>query len=202
LKDPDGNGLQDTNKTGVILKPPSWLTTTISKKPLWIAFQAYQHPTKDGRFPTPAEYRCMAYLSIVNGVKGLFFYTGSGQRDFEGKPAGLLNKPEAAHWDYVQKLARELREMSPIIMAPAVTAKLTLTPADAPVEFGLRQFEGKFYLIAANKGSHAQTIHFTGEVLNAKKIQVLFEARSITDSGNSFGDEFQPFDVHLYEIQR
>lgn len=201
LKDPDGNGLQDTNKTAVLLKPPSWLTTTISKKPLWIAIQAYQHPTRDGRFPTPAEYRCMAYLGIINGVKGLFFYTGSGQKDFEGKPAGLLNKPEAAHWDYVQKLAGELRELSPLIMAPAASAKISMTPADAPVEFALRQLDNKTYLFAANKSGQPQAVHFSSEMLGGKKVQVLYETRSLSVSGNSLADAFQAFDVHLYEIQ-
>jgi hypothetical protein len=201
LKDPDGNGLQNQNKTGPLLNPPSWLTTTISKRPLWIAIQAYQHPTKDGRFPTPAEYRCMAYLSIINGVKGLFFYTGSGQKDFEGKPAGLLNKLEAAHWDYVQKLARELREMSPVIMAPSPSVKIVLTPADAPIEFAVRQLENKFYLISANKSARAQSVRFTNDLLSEKKLQVLNEGRSIAVSGNSLADDFQPFEVHLYEIQ-
>jgi hypothetical protein len=201
LKDPDGNGLQDTNKTGVLLKPPLWLTTTISKRPLWIAIQAYQHPTKDGRFPTPDEYRCMAYLSIINGVKGLFFYTGSGQKDFEGKPAGLLNKPEEAHWDYVQKLAHELREMSPIIMAPASTAKIALTPADAPIELALRQLDNKTYLICANKSGQPQSVRFSTDVLAGKKVQVLYETRPTTVSGTSIADDFRPFGVHLYEIQ-
>ena len=60
----------------------------------------------------------MAYLSIINKARGLWFYTGSGQRDFYGRPAGILNKPEEGHWDYVQKLVGELRELSPAIMSP------------------------------------------------------------------------------------
>ena len=71
--------------------------STTSKKPLWIAIQSYQHPKKDAQFPTPAEYRCMAYLSIINKVRGLWFYTGSGQKDFYGHQAGILNKPEEGH---------------------------------------------------------------------------------------------------------
>jgi hypothetical protein len=56
LKEPDGNGL-DGPGTGGLLEPPSWLVTTVSKKPLWIAIQSYQKPSKDARFPTPQEYR-------------------------------------------------------------------------------------------------------------------------------------------------
>jgi hypothetical protein len=198
LKDADDNGLDGREKSNGLLNPPLWLTTTISKKPLWIAIQAYQHKTKDGRYPTPAEYRCMAYLSIINGVKGLFFYTGSGQKDSEGKPAGLLNKLSESHWDYVQKLAGELRDFSPIIMAPA--AKLSISPASGPLEFTLRDWEGKIYLIAANKSTHPQSVRFSGPAIAGKRAEVLYENHSATVQGDSLPDEFGPLGVHVYKL--
>ncbi len=201
LHAPDGNGLDGREKPTGLLEPPSWLTTTLSKKPLWIAIQSYQHPRKDARFPTPAEYRCMAYLSIINGVKSLWFYTGSGQKDWEGKPAGLLNRPEAGHWDYVQKLVSELRELSPVIMAPACASKLTVSPADAPVEFATRQLDGKLYLLAANKSDHPQSVRFTGSPLMAKRAQVLYETHQAALEGDSLQDDFAPFGVHVYRVE-
>jgi len=200
LKGPDGNGLEEPNRPAGILQPPSWLTTTLSKKPLWIAIQSYQHPRLHARFPTPAEYRCMAYLSIINGVKGLWFYTGSGQRGYYGKPAGILNKPEEGHWDYVQKLVRELREFSPIIMAPASKQEVSLSPANAPVEFTLRESNGSLYLIAANKSDRLQAIRFSSPALNGRRAKVLYENHSVTVQGEILADEFSPYGVHLYEL--
>ncbi|HOX56633.1 MAG TPA: hypothetical protein PLC99_07055 [Verrucomicrobiota bacterium] len=201
LKGPDGNGLEERNKPAGVLQPPSWLTTTHSKKPLWIAIQSYQHPRLDARFPTPAEYRCMAYLSIINGVKGLWFYTGSGQRDYYGKPAGLLNKPNEAHWDYVQKLVRELREVSPIVMSPASKYKLTISPADAPVEFALRESNGKLYLIAANKASRVHKVQFRGDVLASRQATVLYETHPAAVQADSLADVFSAFAVRVYELE-
>ena len=200
LKDADGNGLNGRDRPSGLLEPPSWLTITRSKKPLWIAIQSYQHPSLDARFPTPAEYRCMAYLSIINGVKALWFYTGSGQKDYYGKPAGLLNKPVEAHWDYVQKLVGELRRFSPIIMAPVPSAKLALSPANAPIEFALRELDGKLYLIAANKSDHPQSIRFTGVPLADRRASVLYEAHTAALEGDTLADDFTPFAVHLYEL--
>ncbi len=198
----DGNGLEGADAKRDLMEPPSWVTTTISKRPLWIAIQAYQKPAKDARFPTPAEYRCQAYLSIINGVKGLFFYVGSGgQKDYQGRPAGLLNKPVEAHWDYVQKLAGELRELSPVIMAPTPAGKLTLSPTNAPVEFALRQAAGKIYLMAANKSGRTQQVKFTGDWLKGKKVRVLYEEHPAAVDGDSIADEFMGFGVHVYEIQ-
>lgn len=202
LKAPDGNGLEGSDQSTGLLEPPSWLTTTLSRKPLWIAIQSYQKPRLDARFPTPAEYRCLAYLSIINGVKGLWFYTGSGQKDYYGKSAGLLNKPEEAHWDYVQKLVGELREFSPVIMAPPSAAKLTLSPANAPVEFALRESNGKLFLIAANKSGHQQSVRFTGAPLVGCRATVLYETHSAAIQADTLADDFAPFAVHLYELEK
>jgi hypothetical protein len=201
LKGPDGNGLDGRGKVSGNLEPPAWLTTTHSKRPLWIAVQAYQQPRKDAPFPTPAEYRCLAYLSIIDGVKGLWFYTGSGQRDYQGKPAGLLNKPDEGHWDYVQKLVRELRTASPIIMAPAGSTNLSISPADAPVEYTTRELEGSVYILAANKSVRPQRVSFSGRELAGKRAQVLFETHPAIVHGDSLSDEFTALGVHVYKLE-
>ena len=143
----------------------------------------------------------MAYLSIINGVKGLWFYTGSGQKDYQGKPAGLLNKPEEGHWDYVQKLVSELREFSPVIMAPSGSEKPQMTPADAPVEFTTREWEGKLYLIAANKSDRPQTVRFGGKVLAGKRAQVLFEEHAAGIEGDSLKEDLGAFGVRVCKVE-
>ena len=44
-------------------------------------------------------------------------------------------------------------------MAPASKAKLIPSPADAPVEFTLRESSGKLYLIAANRELNSFTFY-------------------------------------------
>ncbi len=200
LHTPDGNGLEEDRKTG-LLEPPSWLTTTLSKKPLWIAIQSYQKPSKDARFPTPAEYRALAYLSIINGVKGLWFYTGSGQRDWQGKPAGVLNQPVEARWDYVQQLVRELRELEPVIMAKSVMSQISLSPLDAPVEFTVRELDGRLHLLAANKSDREQTVRFHGSVLVGKQAEVLHERHTALIEREVLADRLGPFGVRVYRIE-
>jgi hypothetical protein len=202
LKDADGDGLEGQDAPSGLLQPPSWLTTTISRKPLWIAIQSFQSPRKDAPFPTPAEYRCLAYLSIINGVKGLWFYTGSGQRDYEGKPAGLLNKPQEGHWDYVQKLVGELRRLSPVILAPAGAAPLARSPADSPVEFAVRERGGALYLIAANKSGRRQSVRFSGDALKGRRAEVLFDPHAASIQGDLLTDDLTPFGVRVYKLDK
>jgi hypothetical protein len=196
----DGDPLQGHEKEGAILEPPAWLTTTTSKKPLWIAIQSYQHPKKDAQFPTPEEYRSMAYLSIINGVRGLWFYTGSGQRDFYGHGAGLLNKPIEGHWDYVQKLVKEIHDLSPAIMSPVVSG-VSLLPANPMIEFKAHELDHKTYIFAANKSSQPQTAHFAGAAIAGKHVRVLAEEHAVTVDGQTLTDNFGPLGVHVYLIE-
>lgn len=184
-----------------ILAPPAWLTNTSTKKPLWIAIQSYEQPWAHSRYPTPAEYRAMAYLSIIKGVKALFFYTGSGERDVHGKPAGVLDQRELSHWDYVQSLVRELRQVTPIIVAPASTPQFALSPPNAPVEFSARELGGKLYLLAANKSVQPQSVQFSSPALKGRQVKVLYEIHAAAIAGDMLKDEFAPLGVHVYQIE-
>jgi hypothetical protein len=113
----------------------------------------------------------------------------------------LLNKPEEAHWDYVQKLVGELRDFSPVIMAPASAAKVSISPADAPLECALRELEGKLYLLAANKSDRPQSVRFAAAALKGRRAQVLYETRQVAVEADSLADEFTPFGVHLYKLE-
>lgn len=189
------------NTNAVPLELPSWLATAETKKPLWIAIQAYVHPWKTSRYPTPAEYRCMAYMSIIGGVKSIFFYTGFGERDFYKRPAGLLNQPENAHWDYVKKLLRELHEVTPLVLAPAAAADETMTPPRSPVKSAWREFNGALYILAANPARTPQTVTFRSHALRGHQAEVLFESRRAAINGDALGDQFAPLAVHVYKIE-
>ncbi|PWU15928.1 MAG: hypothetical protein C5B50_14560 [Verrucomicrobia bacterium] len=200
LKEPDGNGLEGGASGADELQPPVWLTTTLSKKPLWIAFQAYQKPSRDAVFPTPAQYRCQAYLSLIYGAKGLFFYTGSGQRDYLGKPAGLLNKPDEAHWDYVQKLVRELHDFSSLFLASQPAAGLEVLSGKGAIECMLRHTKDQQILLAANRSARAQTLTVRQPSFQVTQAKVLYEDRHLSLNGDTLTDKFAPFEVHLYQI--
>jgi len=45
-------------------------------KPVWGVIQAHRQPpaNSQNRYPTPDELRCMSYLALNHGAKGLFFY--------------------------------------------------------------------------------------------------------------------------------
>lgn len=98
----------------------AWVGTSIQqavkaakRRPVWGAIQSHRQPppNSQNRFPTPAETRCMAYLALNNGAKGLLFYAWG---DTYQTPQGLWvsgfkysNELQTFFW----RLNRELAEI-------------------------------------------------------------------------------------------
>lgn len=88
--------------------------------PVWAVIQV--HSITGGlRFPTPAETRCMTYLALANGSKGIWWflyqteYFNRATNEFMG---GLVdgNFKGDARWEEVAKLTAELRKLSPTLL--------------------------------------------------------------------------------------
>ncbi len=56
-------------------------------RPVVVAIQAHRQPPggSNNRYPTPEEIRCMSYLALNHGAKGLLFYAWSDAYSFKGK---------------------------------------------------------------------------------------------------------------------
>ncbi len=187
-------------KSDLTFIPPNWLTNYTGNKPLWIAIQSFKQPRIDGRYPTRAEYRLMCYLPVVYGIKGLAFYTGSGQLDYYKKASGILNNPEQADWEYVKQLIREMRDLDPVLTAPVVSGKITKSPADSPVDFIVKDQGGKLTVIAVNRAKKTIKMRFAGPGITGKQIAVHGENRTLPVTRNAFTDVFEPYAVHIYMI--
>ncbi|MDP6279149.1 MAG: hypothetical protein QGI11_11675, partial [Nitrospinota bacterium] len=98
--------------------PITWISDSIqnvhralgSDKTVWTVIQAFNwkmephYPkSKPGRFPTPAEQRAMTFLAIANNAKGIFFFAEKRARK------------NLAYWNYLKKLAGELRCLYPLL---------------------------------------------------------------------------------------
>lgn len=176
-------------------KPPKFLTDNGTTKPIWMAIQCYKKPGQsDSRFPTPAEYRCHAYLSICHGAKGLLYYTGMG----ENGTGVLMNKKEG-HWDYLKKLAGELREMSPVFMSPDAAKWAEVLTTGALVSTRMKQTEYGRVLICVNRA--ITPLDFRVRVPDATgTARVKYENRKIDVKEGRLADHFDSYAVHIYEL--
>ena len=91
-------------------------------KPMWSVVQAFDWSVwDDGKLsgahrPTPEEERCMTYLALVNGAKGIIYWAHSSSKYY------IRDYPE--HWNAIKKIAGELRGLTPVLITSTVTTHL------------------------------------------------------------------------------
>jgi hypothetical protein len=107
------------------------------------------------RFPAPAEIRCMSYLSLANGSRGVFWFIyGTQFLDGEHKVimAGLTDnekKQPPDRWEEVGKLTKEIAALGPTLndLTPEFGSKLASSGQFTQV---LRDSKGRQYVFVVN----------------------------------------------------
>jgi hypothetical protein len=178
------------------LAPPTFLVRRNTDKPIWVGVQAYRK-SDDSRFPTPVEYRAQAYIAVIYGAKGLMWYGGSVHGGIYTVP------PEVGHWNYLKKLAGELREMSPVFMAKTDEASVEVTPKDSAVSVSLKRLPDRLVMLTANRGVKPVDVKLSCSALRAgRATKVLYEDREIRSGDDgAIADHFDPMAVHVYELR-
>jgi len=138
---------------------------------------------------TYAEQRCEAYIGLIGGWRGLMWFRGRHH---------ILEC-----WENVKKIAGQVRELAPVLMAEDVKQDLEVTqePANAGIYWVLLEHEGRRTILAANSKEKKALVSFTVPGLKHKaRINVRFEDRQLRSTGDTFRDTFEGFGVHVYEI--
>lgn len=185
--------------------------------PVWTVLQAfgYQNPQLKGwgvpREPTYDEMRAMTFLSIIYGVKGIFYYT------FTGSQYRIMHSPE--HWNDLKKIVKELNSMYPLLLAGYNYEKVRVDIVEGPQrdDRGLLPVHiaekhlmkdtgnfaaGKYYIVANSTGKKVRAkFSFTSLPQRNGMIDVIGEKRNIKFEGETFSDTFEPYAVHIFKLQ-
>ena len=170
-------------------------------KTIWAIIQHF-----DGwgwkRFPSFDELRAMSYLSIIHGAHGITWYTYGGYNQNHG----VTSTPE--HWREITTVAGELASIQNQLCSrhakeqPAVTI-LAGPKTDAlehpSVTCLLKDNDGPKILLACNSSTEA--VQAAIDIKGFKTAKVLFENRTV-DCANGLKDDFKPFEVHVYELEK
>jgi hypothetical protein len=179
---------------------------------VWVVLQAfdwsfYSKKAREkgiGRNPTYEEMRCMTYLSIIHGVKGIFYYTYKSKYYIKDYPE---------HWENLKKIVGELRELGSVLLKENVNSGIGMrffadTQNDPPrrasksdrykcnnenVHWCVKRYKDKRYLFAANVVDKPVKVEFEGFMKKKAGPPQIRRAGKIVD-------EFGPYGVHIYEI--
>lgn len=177
-------------------------------KPVWLvpqAFAWYQYrpegsdrarkPTaaelESGRAPTYDESRCMTYLALTHGAKGLIYYCYYDMR---------VLPQYAEMWAGMKKIGAEVKTLSPVLLAPADLGPAQFSPDDAPIHTKIKRSGGRLYLLAVNAGSAPVEVTFELKQPLPAQVDVLFENRQAATRGTTLKAAFKPLEAHVFDL--
>ncbi len=142
------------------------------RKPIFMVLQGFawgrlRH--REGVYPTFGQQRFMAWDAVLHGASGIFYW---GTR--------YTPKPSRA-WADVKTIARELRALAPMLLAPEARSDTqpTVTPDNVGIEAMLRRAGDHWFLAAVNTGKEAAHATLSGLPLSVTALHVLYEDRRL-----------------------
>jgi hypothetical protein len=122
------------------------------KKPVLPILQLFRWQVKD-RYPTPAELRCMVYLSLIHDADGIGYYSYS---NVTGKKGTSIAEEQPELWQAVKQINSELAESLPLLLENN-EAPVVLQQGAPDVEFRAVGRGSDTLLLLANTGNVART---------------------------------------------
>ncbi len=165
----------------------------------WVVLQMFGSPPEGWpRCPSPAEERCMTFLALNHGAKGLvyFGYTPEVTRTEKGDKA---LSPEL--WNYMKELNAQTKEMSMPYLLGKNADNVGCT--EKTLDIAAKEYEGNIYIIACNTTGKEITADIScSELQTGDNAEVLFENRNITRQNGLLRDTFSGYAVHIYVLTK
>lgn len=178
------------------------------RQPVWLvpqSFAWYQYnpkgsnrrriPTeaelKTGRPPTYEEERCMTYLALVHGARGLIYYC---YYDLRFLP------DYAERWKWMKSLAAEVKELAPVLVSPDEGRRARHEPASAPVHSNLRRAGGREYLLAVNAGKEPCEVTFDLRRPLPPQVTILLGRKAVSTAGEKLTLSFKPLEAYTVDL--
>jgi hypothetical protein len=109
--------------------------------------------------------------------------------------------------DDLNLVTKELAEMQEVLAAPTIELNIKIEyhelmySVDTGVEIIAKKVGGKTYLLTVNSDKNLVKVTLDG-LMNFKVASVLKENRTIKIENGKLTDTYEPFGVHIYELEK
>jgi hypothetical protein len=157
--------------------------------------------TSLGRWPTRQEMRNHAYMAIVEGAKGLWWWSaGNGLGALHNAacvPVEAWCAYKVELLDNLKAVVAELADLEPVLLASDAPGALRGNSSPSAIRTMAKVVDGKGYVFAYNYTNAPVTATLTWNTVPGT-VTVHKEGRTLTPSGASFTDTFGPYQAHVY----
>lgn len=155
-------------------------------------------PWPNGPLVTPAQHRCMTYLALAHGARGLFWYSF---RD----PNWYLPEDNPELWAEMKRVNDELIALEPALLRPNLE-QAVVAGEGGEVHVALKRVGTELYVIAVNPGEEAvaasiPVTEMAEGVSCPPEVEVMFEERQVRPAQGAIRDRFEPLAVHVYRLK-
>jgi hypothetical protein len=149
----------------------------------------------DAPSPTFDEFRAMTWLPIVEGAKGVVYYT---YRTLYAQQGGIyIRRAYPLLWESLSYVIRELASLQDIPLMEKHDGRLEAS--DKRIRLLAKQRLGQLYLVAVNPSlEKLENVRISVEGAPAGQLKVLSEQRTVQLIGTAFVDQFLPRETHIY----
>ncbi|MBQ4329047.1 MAG: hypothetical protein IJC27_04915 [Lentisphaeria bacterium] len=177
-------------------RKPMWRTAEYAKnasslRPAWLAPQAFcwTQQGKKSRPPTLDEMRNQSWQALINGCKGIIFYS---HYDHSQMYYPLIIGPDF--------IAQEIQDVAHLIAGDFRNdeMKFTVTPADPHFQCALFEADGKMMLAAVNTANEVRKVDFTIPKWQNQTLFMLSENGSCQVGNGKFSVTFQPLETKIF----
>ena len=153
--------------------------------------------TAQGRFPTRLEMRNHAWMAIVEGASGLWWWSlgddalASVCSDWCAEKTGHLNN--------LKSVVNEIAELEPALLADDAPGALRGNSNPAAIRTKVKLVNGRGYVFAYNTTNTRTGATFTWATAPGI-VTVDAENRTLVATGAAFTDSFGPYEAHVYVL--
>jgi hypothetical protein len=171
-------------------------SAVLDARPFMTVLQFFKF-TSLGRWPTLAEMRSHAYMAIVEGARGLWWWS-LGANALRDVCSGWCDQ-KTQYMNTLKSVVGELADLEPVLIAQDAPGRLAGNSNAAAIRTRVKSVDGRRYLLAYNYTNAAQQATFTwAEPVAA--VTVVNEGRTLVAAGTSFTDGFAPYEPHVYAL--
>ena len=127
------------------------------KKPLIPILQIFTWTTSD-RYPTAAELKCMVWLSLIHGARGIGFYSFN---HVTGKKGVTFAQEQPEAWASLKNVNAELAQLGPFLLDATDDTSVALKERGDGVEFRAVSRDGSRLVLLANPTDAGKEVTLT-----------------------------------------
>ena len=155
-------------------------------RPGWFVAFASGYAFHASRDMTPPEHEYMAYICMINGIRGMFYWAA-----YPKAPTSFRT---------LMRIFRELDSLKEILFSLEDAPKISCNSNN--IKYTVRKHEGKVYLITVNETRDPVKTKFDlSGIPGAETAEVLFENRKLSLRNSCLEDNWEGLQRHVYLIR-